>query len=506
MIRRGFGARSVDRGRTLRVVEAQRTVPAPIERVRSGAAPQAGRRVLVVGAGMAGLCAAWELERRGFDVTVLEADKTHAGGRVRTLRFNGGRQGEAGAMRIPRDHDLTHFYCSEMGLSLRPFVQANDEAFLRVRGRLVRMKDAHAVRDLFTLNEDELPLTDLQLWQRAVGTIAARLSEHEQVDLFADAPGFLGSGRLDGDSLHRRLLEAGLSEGAIQLLASTWNLETSLHFAFCEHLREELEGVWAEPFFEIEGGMDRLPRALAARLVKPVEYGCPVIAIEQDGRQIRAVTESEDGRRTFTADWMICTLPLGVLTKLDYRPGWSPRKADAIRRVNYDDSTKVLALTRSRFWELDDGIYGGGSVSDGGLGSTWYPSDNASRKDPGLSHAPSIFLASYSWGQVARRMARNSSRQLILDELAAMHRRLAHESDQIEHLETWAWGDHPWSVGAYSFYYPGDQTELQDALVAPDGRILLAGEHTSMHHSWIQGGIESGLRAAAHILESGSDA
>ena len=502
MIRRGFGERSVAREATMRVTAAQRAVPLPVQRLRSGAAPAPGRRVLVIGAGMAGLSAAYELERCGFAVTVLEADQAHAGGRVRTLRLDGGRFGEAGAMRIPLDHDLTRFYCAELGLALRPFVQSNGEAFLRVRGRLVRMKDAQALRDLFALGQDEVSLTDLQLWERAVGAIVRRLSQAEQTDLFAAAPAFLGSARLDEDSLHGRLLQSGLSEGAIQLLASTWNLETSLHFGLCEHLREELEGVWVEQFDEIVGGMDLLPHGLAAKLATPVEFGAPVVAIEQDGASVRAVVAGADGQRSFSADWMICTTPLGVLPRIDYAQGWSPRKADAIRRVNYDDSTKVLALTRSRFWEVDDGIYGGGSVSDGVLGSTWYPADNAVDRSEAVARAPSILLASYSWGQTARRMAQNASRETVIPELASMHARLAREPDQIEHLETWAWSHHPWSVGAYSFYYPGDQTELHDALVEPEARIFLAGEHASMHHSWIQGGIESGLRAAGTILET----
>lgn len=499
MIRRGFGPRSVARAQTLRVAQAQREIPLAIEQLRASAPLRVKREVLVIGAGMAGLSAAYELEQLGFSVTVLEADDEHAGGRVRTLRFGDGRYGEAGAMRIPLDHDLTRFYCAERKLPLRPFVHSNEEGFLRVRGRLVRMKNADEIRDRFALAEDEHALTDLQLWQRAVGAITARLSQPEQDDLFSDAPGFLGSGRLDENSLHGRLLEAGLSEGAIQLLASTWNLETSLHFALCEHLREELEGVWAEPFDEIEGGMDRLPKALASALTRSIEYGSPVVAIEQSESHVTAIVSNKDGPRTFTADWMICTVPLGVLSRITYRPGWSAGKADAIRRVNYDDSTKVLALTKSRFWELDDGIFGGGSVSDGPLGSTWYPADNASKRDASLSHSPSVLLASYSWGQVARRMARNASRSAIVSELASMHTRLKQDPDQIEEIETWAWGDHPWSVGAYSFYYPGDQTELHDLLIAPEGKILIAGEHASMHHSWIQGGIESGLRAATHI-------
>jgi monoamine oxidase len=342
----------------------------------------------------------------------------------------------------------------------------------------------------------------LVLWERAVGSVAARLSQAERDDLYQDRPAFLGTHALDEESLHGRLLAAGLSEGAVQLFASTWNLETSIHFALCEHLREEIEGVWAGTFDEIEDGMDRLPAAAASKLKTPVAYGSPVVAIDQDGSGVTAVINGPDGRRVVTADWMICTAPLGVLARIDYARGWSTRKADAMRRVNYDDSTKVLALTRSRFWELDDGIYGGGSVSDGVLGSTWYPADNADARSDEVSRAPAVLLASYSWGQTARRMARDRSGTSVLPALAQLHDRIAADRSQVEKLVPWAWGEHPWSAGAYAFYNPGDQTGLHDALVAPEGRILLAGEHASLHHSWIQGAIQSGLNAAARIVDT----
>src|SRR5262245_50021840 len=70
------------------------------------AVPETGKTltVIIVGAGLAGLVAAYELEKRGHRVIVLEADPHHLGGRVRTLRFNDGSYGEAGAMRIPEVH------------------------------------------------------------------------------------------------------------------------------------------------------------------------------------------------------------------------------------------------------------------------------------------------------------------------------------------------------------------------------------------------------------------
>src|SRR5262245_35031185 len=69
--------------------------------------------VVILGAGLAGLCAAYELERRGHRAVILEAEPRHVGGRARTLRFEDGLYGEAGAMRIPVSHDLTRHYVKE---------------------------------------------------------------------------------------------------------------------------------------------------------------------------------------------------------------------------------------------------------------------------------------------------------------------------------------------------------------------------------------------------------
>ncbi len=88
---------------------------------------QAGKRVLILGGGIAGLVAAFELKRQGHDPLILEAQH-RVGGRVQTLRdFAPGLYAEAGAMRIPRVHDLTLAYCDLFGLALRPFVMGNPQ-------------------------------------------------------------------------------------------------------------------------------------------------------------------------------------------------------------------------------------------------------------------------------------------------------------------------------------------------------------------------------------------
>src|SRR5687768_6472379 len=109
-----------------------------LREVHAAQQPQRPLQVVIVGAGLAGLCAAYELERRGQSVVLLEAEPSHVGGRVRTLRFENGLYGEAGAMRVPLRHELTRHYVKELGLSLRKFVQSNPEAYYYARGHRER--------------------------------------------------------------------------------------------------------------------------------------------------------------------------------------------------------------------------------------------------------------------------------------------------------------------------------------------------------------------------------
>ncbi|MGZ5225091.1 MAG: flavin monoamine oxidase family protein, partial [Burkholderiales bacterium] len=144
--------------------------------------------VIVVGAGLAGLCAAYELERRGHTVTILEADTRHVGGRVRTLRFDNGLYGEAGAMRIPQRHETTRHYVNAFGLPLRQFVHSNPNAYCFMRGERQRIRNVKALAGRYALRENERDKTPDDIWEAAVGHAASRLSDAAKNDLLADAP------------------------------------------------------------------------------------------------------------------------------------------------------------------------------------------------------------------------------------------------------------------------------------------------------------------------------
>jgi monoamine oxidase len=475
------------------------------------AAPQPEKplTVVILGAGLAGLCAAYELERRGQKVILLEADPSHVGGRVRTLRFGDGLYGEAGAMRIPARHELTRHYVKEFGLPLRKFVHSNPEAYYYVRGRRERIKDAKRLGPLYALSEPEREKTPDDFWAESVGRRLKGLSERERTDLVSVALQTDGIRALDQKSLQQLFEDAGLSQEAIEFLAVTGGLETLLSSAATEHLREEHEQVWSQDFDEIVGGTDRLPAAFAARLRSKPRSGCEVVRLEQEpgGRRAAAIYRERRANRLqrIEADFILCTLPFPALNRLVVEPAFSPGKQRAIRELNYDSSTKVLAVANRRFWESDDGIFGGGTYTDLPTGVTYYPSDNAAEKDPRVSRGPGVMLASYTWGQAARRVGMLSSADaaaLTMKQLAVVHPQLA-AKDTVRRTAVWSWDRHPWSGGAFAWFMPGQHSTLHPHIVAPEGRIFFAGEHASLSHTWMQGALESAQRAVREILEAG---
>ncbi len=464
--------------------------------------PQLGKplKVVILGAGMAGLCAAYELEKRGHTCVILEADRSHIGGRVRTLRFEDGLYGEAGAMRIPKSHDLTHHYIKECGLQLSNFVSGNKNGYYYMRGQRLRVAEVTRLSAIYELKGNEQQLTPDDVWATAVDSYVNNLSEKEKEEIFATSIQSAAVRELDEKSLLQLCRAAGFSTDAIEMLLAAYGLlGTEMYFSALGHIRDA--GNYSD-LEEIVGGSDVLPKALAAKLKSQPKLGCEAIAIERDDAVRKAtVIYVEDGQtNSEEGDFVLCTIPFPVLARLE--TPFSPAKKRAIRDLTYDSSTKVLAIANRRFWETDDGIYGGGSFSDLPISTTYYPSDNAQNKDPNISARPAVMLASYTWGSQARRLGdlspqeRHSQTQQWLSKI---HPQI-NQHGVIDKMVSWSWDNHRWSGGAFTFLSPYQQTSLYKDVIAPEGRIYFAGEHASTDHAWIQGALESALTSVKEIL------
>ena len=447
------------------------------------------RRVIVIGAGMAGLAAGYELERQGHDVVILEA-QNRVGGRVHTLRtFAPGLYAEAGAMRIPRAHGLTIRYCEEFGLPLRPFVMGNPKGLVYVGGVRTTVEEASAnpAALAFDLAEHERGRTADALWEEAIGDLRA-LVERD------GAAAWEGIARdYDQYSLYEFLRSRGWSSGAIEYFGVMNFLESDMHNAFVEVLREELGGAYVD-MVEIAGGMDQLPTAFYRHLRRRIWLGAEAYAIDQDPAAVTVHYKTEAGRFSVTGDDLICAIPFSVLRHIEMLTPFTRAKQRAIRQLNYHASTKILFQVRERIWEEEDGILGGATVTDLPIRRMNYPTP-----DPEVQRG--VLLASYTWGQDALQwgaMDPETRQEEALGDVARIHPRIR---EVYEVGDSYAWYGDRWARGAFAMFAPEQQTELHADIVRPEGRILFAGEHCSLYHAWIQGALESGIRAAREIHE-----
>lgn len=455
-----------------------------------GLPPLAGprKRIAIVGAGMAGLVAAYELARAGHDAIVLEAQH-RVGGRILTLRepFAPGLHAEAGAMRIPRTHALTLAYVERFALPLIPFTLHNPDAYCHIAGRRHRWREVDADPGLLAgaMSPQDRALSCNKRWEAALAPLAAEVERGGEEAWAAIVA------RYDGYSTREFLEAEGWGEPAIELFGLLQNQEALMNSCFLELLREEV-GRFYQDLLQIEGGSDRLPHAFVPAIGRRIRYGARVCAIEQSERDVTLHYQTGSGRAKSVADYAILTLPFPVLRHIETSVPFSPGKRRAIRQLRYDASAKIFLQFARRFWEDDDGIYGGGTVTDLPIRNVFYP-------DHGRETGRGVMLASYTWSEDAQRWGSLPPAERIveaLEDLAFIH---PQANAEFEVGASKMWHDDPYAGGAFALFEPGQQSLLHQHVIATEGRIHFAGEHASLAHAWIQGAIESGLRAALEV-------
>jgi monoamine oxidase len=465
------------------------TRPSWISIARDGL-PRTSRpqRVIVVGAGVAGLVAAYELMKAGHDPVLLEA-QARVGGRVCTWRepFTHGLYSEVGAMRIPRAHNLTLAYIDKFGLHVSPFTMGNPQGYYYINGQRHRIADANADPALlgFELAGLTRGTSIGALWQNALAPFA------EKLQTCGDSAWAEIVSAYDGFSTREFLEHCKWEEAAIELFGLLADQEALMNSSFLELLREELGSYYVD-MVEIDGGMDLLPRAFLPELQGRIRFGAKMIAIDQDEQKVTINYQTSAGRFQETADYAILTVPFPVLRHIEAVKPFSRAKQRAIRQLHYDASAKILLQSRRRFWEEDDGIFGGGSVTDLPIRVIYYP-------DHGRETGRGVILASYTWSEDAQRWGSLCPPDRIsqaLENLALIHPQITTE---FEVGASKMWHDDEFAGGAFALFDPGQQTLLHEHIIAPEGRIHFAGEHASLAHAWIQGAIESGLRTAWEV-------
>ena len=455
-----------------------------------------GVRVIVVGAGLAGLTAAYELSKLGYQAQVLEA-RSRPGGRAHTVRrgtvseedgpsqtcaFDDGLYFNCGAMRIPYHHSTALHYCRELQVPVEVFAVTSDSSYLfqqkaaALGGKRVRLRAARADRDGYVAELLSKAISESALNETVTAEDRERLLEYLR-----------SMGALDESRRYRGASSRGPDETPSPDGVSQYT-PLSLGDLLGSRVGYYLDAgsLYQPTMVQVVGGTDRLPQAFAARLKNRIVYRAAVTEIRQSDRGVVVGYTDHGGKlRKIEGDYCICTLPLPILAKVD--TDFSPELQKTIASVPYAAAGKMGLQFKRRFWEEDDGIFGGATRTDQEIAQIVYPS-------AGLLGRKGVLVGYYIQGQAGRPMGERppAERQAIaLEQGGRIHPQYATE---FETAFSVSWHRVVWNRGSWS----SASAETRKQLSAPTGRVYLAGDHMNLN-AWMQGAFESGRQVATAI-------
>jgi len=455
---------------------------------RTGAA----KKVIVIGAGLAGLASAYELTQAGHEVIVIEA-RARSGGRVWTLRdsFPEGLHAEAGATNVFDNHEWTMKYVKELGVALDPMVSTGGGASIyHIRGKRIVIKRGSPVEWPLELKPEEKGLARGALWTKYVEPALKELGDPAAPE-WPPEP----LKRYDSISFAEFLRQQGASPGAVEILRlglADQLGEGADEVSALDLLREAAPRAVVKQSFSIRGGSDTLPRAFAARLGDRIHYGMPAVRIEHDARGVRVICSQARSQHMLAADHLICAIPFAVLRNVEVSPGFSPQKQQAIAQLGNTSVVRVFMQTRKRFW-LDEGL--------SGAATTDLPIMTAYDKAHYLPGQRGL-LEAYVAGARARSLAAMAASERINFTVGQMERILPNIREHYEGGASVCWDEDEWARGAYAWFKPGQMESFLPHIARPEGRVHFAGDHTSPWPGWMNGALQSGARAAREVNQA----
>jgi len=453
------------------------------------------RKVIVLGAGLAGLSAAIELDDRGHDVQVIEAQE-RPGGRVQTLRdpLSPGLYIDAGAMAFSDGCADVLRLAERFAVpyrSLEPLLAKYERssALFHLRGRRLFGSPGAPVDWPYQLTDEERQLGRWGIIQRYL------LEPYERADLSLGDDGLPRWTReADGQCLADLMRERGASDGAIELVQYTfWFGEGIFDVAAPACLFTDIELFYrGQDQLGFVGGTDRLPEAIAAHLGDRIAYGAEVVKVGRDERGVHVAVRRRGAIEQIDADAAVCALPFSVLRGVEMEPALSESKSGCVNGLAYTPVTRVFLEVRNRFWEREGVI--GPAYTD--LPILRVQEQPVLDQDAAGGRA---VLEAHLGGDFAARFDQMTATDRLATTLAEMERVHPGTGAQLVRAVEKSWADDPWARGAYSVYRPGQLTRWLPAAQAPEGRLTFAGEHTSLYLGSMEGAIESGVRAAREI-------
>ncbi len=441
------------------------------------------KKIVIVGAGMAGLVSGMLLKEAGHEVVLLEA-RNRFGGRVYTYRgFAGGMFGEFGAMRFPKQHRLgQHLIHDRFKLKTQTFPMYDADTFIYLNGSSVRRSEFIASSFEFSLREDELGLLPADLLRRTVKPLIDLIGEEDGWDQLIE--------KYDRYSLISYLAERGLSESALSMLGPLLNLEGRYHFSLVEWFAHYHEDVMGDLVY-IEDGADSLPNAFAPLLLNETRLGAEVHAIQQgpDGVDVH-FRDATGTNLTVHGDECILTVPLILLRHMEIN-GLDAQKWFTIRNVYYGRAHKIFMQFSRKWWETDYAITHGVTVTDLAIRNVVY---SPAGQNPEIEKG--VLIASYAWDQDSMAYSMLTEEHRISQALQDLSKIHPEARDTFEFGISHDWALDPYAGGIGPLFRPHEMGgEFFDDILRPVGRIWFANDAADRkHRRWIEGAIRAAVR------------
>ena len=432
-----------------------------------------GVSVIVAGAGLAGLAAARELEARGAAVTVVEA-RSRVGGRVWTLRdvFAGRQHAEAGADLIEEEQEHVLGLARALGLETSRILR-DSFGFYGPDGR-GRHRIHPGLSAMARIGKYVAPLVrDYKLveqrWDSPVAAAIGRRSVMNWLDEIG-AP---------------RAIKAGARGLRGFFLADPEDLSL---LPFVEQFAES-GPPGRTRLYRIAGGNDRLASTIARRMRGAVLLGTVVRRVVQHDDRVTVTIEALGKPHTeISAQYFVCALPASTARGLVFEPALPEPQQEAIAHLRYGCATRLLLQFDRRFWRKRGRPNAFGTDLE--TGAVWDGNEQQRGPNGILS-----FLAGGNASRALQDLVHRRGERGVIERIGWLGR-----PSRLLASQTVVWDRDPWARGGYAYFDPGFDPRWRGWLARAAGRVVFAGEHTSIkYQGYMNGAIETGLRAAAEI-------